>query len=191
MKKAKNRTAVTVTAMLVVALAILSFYFYWSYRSTPINEASTENMTEAQKLIAKDFVGNYPQTPREVVKVFGSIMKALYNNVEDEDAEPLALKIRELYDKEFLNANPEKTYLQNLYSDIAAWKDKDRKITSYLLVQDELEQQEEIDGVQYATVFISFTIQENKKFTETWKVILRQDENDRWKILGWQALPAE
>lgn len=190
MKKAKNRTAGTVTTMLVVALAILSFYFYWSYRTAPINETSN-SMTEAQKLIEKDFVNNYPQTPREVVKVFGSILKALYDDVQDEDAEPLALKIRELYDKEFLSDNPEEAYLQNLYSDIAAWKKKGRRITSYILVDDELEQQEEIDEVQYATVFISFTIQENRKFAETWKVILRQNENNRWKILGWQTLPAK
>jgi hypothetical protein len=189
MKKTKNRTAVTVITMLVIALAVLSFYFYISYRTNPMKETSIENMTEAQKLIAKDLQENYPPTPREVVKLFGSIMKVLYDNVEDEDTEPLALKIRELYDKEFLANNPEESYLKNLYSDIAGWKDKGRRITSYILVNDELEQQEEIDEVQYATVYISFTIQENKKFTETWKVILRQDENEKWKILGWQIVP--
>jgi hypothetical protein len=188
MKNPKNRTAATVISMLVIAFAVLSFYFYWTYRTNPMKKTSVENRTEAEKLIARDLTANYPQTPREVVKLFGRFMKALYNDVKDKDMEPLALKVRELYDEEFLNANPEEEYLQKLYSDIASWKDKDRKITNYILVKEELEQQEEIDGVQYATVFISFTVQEGRKVQETWRMLLRQDEKSRWKILGWQLV---
>ena len=189
MHKAKNRTVATVTMMLVVAMAILSFYFYWSYRTTPIGNSSKENMTEAQKLIQRDLGSYYPETPREVVKLFGSMMKTLYNDISDEDLEPLALKIRALYDEEFIAANPQNTYLNNITTDIAIWKDKNRRITNYLMVNEDQVQQSEIDGVQYSIQYISFTIQENTKFTETWKVMLRQSADQKWKILGWQVLP--
>jgi hypothetical protein len=57
------------------------------------------------------------------------------------------------------------------------------------LVNKDEEKQNKIDGVKYATVFVSFTIQENGKFAEVWKVILRQDADKKWKILGWKLVP--
>jgi hypothetical protein len=191
MYKAKKRTAVTVITMIVIALAVLSFYFYWSYRSVPLEDTSEENMTEVEKLLNKDLKESYPETPREVVKLFGSMMKVLYDNISDDEVKALGIKIRELYDEDFLAANPEETYLTNLYSDIASWKEKNRRISTYYLVKQELEQKQELEGREYAVVYISYTIQENIKFTETWKVMLRQNENKQWKILGWQVVPEE
>lgn len=191
MYKAKNRTAATVVTMLVIAFAVLSFYFYWSYRSVPLEETPEENMTEVEKLLNKDLEQNYPETPREVVKLYGSMMKVLYDNISDDEVKALAIKIRELYDEEFLELNPEEAYLKNLYSDIASWKENNRRISTSYLVNQELEQNKELDGREYAVVYISYTIQENMKFTETWKVMLRQNENKQWKILGWQIVPEE
>ncbi len=191
MKKAKNRTSITVAVMSLLAIVLLGFYFYWNYRTKPIEENSLENMTEAQKLIAKDLELYYPETPREVVKLFGNMINALYDNISDEDMEPLALKIRELYDEEFLAVNPEETYLTNLKTDLAAWKKKERRIATNFIVKKEDEEQSVMENVKYSINYISFTIQEGRKFTETWKVMLRQDSNKKWKILGWQVEPTE
>ncbi len=191
MRKAKNRTAATVATMLVIAMAILSLYFYWSYRIKPLEETAVEEMTEVQKLLNKDLELYYPETPREVTKLFGSMMKSLYDKISDEEVEALALKVRELYDEEFITANPQETYLKNLYSDIASWKEENRRISAFHLVSEDQEQQKQLDGVEYAITYLSFTIQENRKFTETWRVILRQDENKKWKVLGWRVVPEE
>ena len=188
MQKAKNRTAATVITMLVIAMAILSFYFYWSYRTSPLDEVSVEDMTEVQKLLNKDLELYYPETSREVTKLFGSMMKNLYDNISDEEREALAIKIRELYDEEFLAANPQESYLKNLYSDVASWKAVNRRISAFHLVKEDLEQQVELDGVKYAIEYLSFTIQESGKFTETWNVMLRQDGNKKWKVLGWKVV---
>jgi hypothetical protein len=191
MQKARNRTIVTVVTMLVIAMAIISFYFYWSFRTTPLDEVSVEEMTEVQKLLNKDLELYYPETPREVTKLFGNMMKNLYDNISDEEREELALKIRYLYDEEFLSANPQENYLTNLYSDIASWKEANRRISAAHLVNEDLEQEEEIEGVKLAITYLSYTIQENGKFTETWRVLLRQDANKQWKILGWRIVPKE
>ncbi len=191
MRKEKNRTAATVITMLVIAFAVISFYFYWSYRSVPLQELSEENMTEVEKLLNKDLERYYPETPRETVKLLGSMIKVLYDNISDDEVKELAIKVRELYDDDFLAVNPEETYLMNLYTDVASWKEKNRRISTYYLVKQELEQRKVMDGREYATVYISFTIQENMKFTEIWEVMLRQNENEQWKILGWQIVPEE
>lgn len=186
MGKARKRTAATIGAMTVIAVIVLLFYYYWANRVTPIEDTSMANLTENEKILAEDFGKNYPATPREVVKSFARIMKALYSEPKDEELEPLAMKIRELYDKEFLANNPEDSYLTNLKTDIASWKEKNRIITNFLLANEDKEQESVIDGVNYSVNYVTYTIQENIKFTETWKVLLRQDEKKKWKILGWE-----
>jgi transcription-repair coupling factor (superfamily II helicase) len=188
MRKAKNRTLTTIVVMTIFAIIILLFYFYWSNRTAPLEEASVENLTEVEKLLNKDLELYYPETPREVVKLFGSMTKTLYDSPKDEEVEALAKKIRELYDTEFNEKNPEEIYLQNLYTDIAAWKEKERRITNFLLVNEDIEQEKEIGGVNYAVNYISYTIQENTKFTETWRILLRQNDKANWKILGWEEV---
>jgi len=189
MGKAKSRTATTIGFMSLFAIIILLFYYYWANRTDPSEDASTINLSETEKILNVDLKTNYPDTPREVVKLFGRIMKDLYDNPKEEDVYPLSMKIRELYDDEFLKNNPEEDYLVNLKTDIAQWKVKDRRITNYLLVNETLEEENEVDGVKYSVNYISYTIQENVKFTETWKVLLRRDVNKKWKILGWEYVP--
>lgn len=189
--KAGRRTITTIGFMTLFAIIILMFYYYWSNRTEPIQDTSVENMSEFDKIMNEDLTLYYPETPREVVKLFARIMKALYNNPKDDEIKPLALKIRELYDVDFLANNPEDAFLTNLSTDIAAWKDKDRRITNYLLVNEDQEQETEIEGVKYSVNYVSYTIQENGKFTETWKVLLRQDENKKWKIVGWEYVPKD
>ena len=191
MGKSRRRTIATIGLMTLFAAIILLFYYYWSNRVTPIQDTSVLNLSETEKILAIDLETHYPETPREVVKVFARIMKALYNDSKDAEIEPLAMKIRGLYDAEFLDNNPESTYLNNLLSDIAEWKDSNRRITNYLLVNKDLEQEKEIDGVKYSVNYVSYTIQEKGKYTEIWKILSRQDEDGKWKILGWEFVPAK
>jgi hypothetical protein len=191
MNKLSKRNSTTIGFMTLFAIVILVFYYYWTARTEPVSETSVEELTEYQQIMNVDLEKNYPATPREVVKLFGRIIKFLYNSPKEEEIKPLALKIRKLYDPEFLADNPEDDYLNDLYSDIASWKEQNRKITNYLLVNEDLEQDSEINGVRYSVKYISYTIKEKGKFTETWKVLLRQDESDRWKIVGWEFVPAD
>lgn len=190
MGKTAKRTSATIAAMAVLAIVIVLSYYYWSNRAEPI-DTTGKKLSEAQELINKDLVADYPATSREVTKLFANYMKVLYSHPKDEEIKPLALKVRQLYDKEFLDNNPEDTYLKNLITDLADWKKHNRKIALYLLINKEDEQETEIDGEKYSTKYISFTIQENIKFTEIWKVLLRQDSNNQWKILGWEYVPNE
>ncbi len=188
--KGKRRTAVTITLMTIFAVIILITYYYWSYRTQPLS-STEEKLTEIGKLVNKDLELYYPGTPKETVKLFAAMMKALYDNPKDKDREQLALKIRELYDQEFLDNNPKDTYLAKLDADLEEWETKGRKITNYLLIEEEQDKESEIDGVKYAAQYISFTIQENSKYTEIWNVLLRQDSDGHWKILGWEPISEE
>ncbi|MDF2538991.1 MAG: hypothetical protein K0S76_2012 [Herbinix sp.] len=191
MGKGKKRTTATIMSMVVVGAAIVLFYFYWVNRTDPLDETSVEELTDVQKLLQKDLDTNYPETPREVVKLHSNMLKILYTELNDEDTQALALKIRELYDEEFLANNPETTYLKDLYAEISEWKKVNRKIANYILVNEDQEQENTVDGEKYADVYVSYTIQEKGKFAEVWRFLLRMSDEGKWKILGWKFVPDE
>jgi len=181
----------TMGFMMLFAVVIISSYYYLSTRREEPKDTSGIALTEYQQIMGIDLEQNYPATPREVVKLLGRIIKYLYNEPAEDEIKPLALKARGLYDKELLADNPEDEYINNLVAELASWRDKNRKITNYLLVNEDMEQDTEVDGVKYAVRYISYTIKEKGKFTETWRVLLRQDEDGKWKVVGWEFVPAD
>jgi hypothetical protein len=191
MSNAGKRISSIIGGTLVVIIIVLLFYMDWSRKNNEEKAATDKTLTEAEKLLERDLETNYPETPREVAKYYSSITKALYSGLKDDEVEALAKRILLLYDEEFLQNNPEDKYLKDLYSDIAAWNDAKRKITNYLLVNEDKEEKVEMDGRDYATVYVSYFILEEGKASETRKLLLRENEDGKWKILGWETIPED
>lgn len=184
MPKGRRRTAATITLMTILAVIVLFTYYYWTHRTEPLYTG--DKLSEVRELVNKDLNLYYPETAREVTKLFATMLQTLYNHPEDKERKLLELKLRELYDSEFLASNPEAEYLKRLDIDLKDWKEHDRRITNYLLEYEDQGKEMDINGVKYGTQFISFTIQENTKSTQLWEVMLRQDSLGHWKILGWE-----
>jgi len=191
MNRLNKKNLTTIGFMTLFAIAIILVYYYLNTQRETARDTTGDALTEYEQIMQLDLKNNYPATSREVVKIMGRIIRYLYDSPKDEEIKPLALKIRELYDDEFLEKNPEDQYINNLQSELAQWKEKNRKITNYLMVNDDLEEETVIDGVRYSVRYISYVIREKGKFTETWKVLLKQDKQNRWKIVGWEFVPAE
>jgi hypothetical protein len=56
-------------------------------------------------------------------------------------------------------------------------------------VNEDQENKVEMDGREYATVFVSYFILEDGKASETRKFLMRKSEDGKWKILGWEIEP--
>ena len=164
-------------------------YVYQSQRADKIKETTLEKLTEVEKMLKTDLEKDYPKTPRELAKLHGDMTRLLYSGIEDDEIKELAIIIRDLYDKEFLDNNPKEKYLKNLYSDIALWREMKRKIENNFVVNEQDEELIVKDGKEYATAYISFTITEKGKTTELRRYIMRKDEENKWKILGWEYIP--
>ena len=182
---AKKITSVIVTILILGIIASL-FYMDWSLKSNKKEEANKQTLTEAEKLLARDLVTDYPETPREVAKYYSNMTKALFSGLEDGEVEALAKKILELYDEEFRNNNPEEIYLKDLYSEIAAWNKAERKITSFLLVNEDMEEQWEADTREYANVYVTYYTMGSMKASQTRNYLMRKSGDGKWKILGWE-----
>ena len=187
MGKSKQRTVVTILTMSLIAVMLIALYYYRNEQSKPVKEP----LSEAEVLLNKDLELYYPATPKEVVKLYSKILQTLYTDLEDDETKALALKIRELYDTELLENNPEEDYLKNIYTEIIEWKKAKRSITDFSFIHEEDYVTDKIDGREYTTVQVIYTFEEKAKHLEEWRFLLRRDEEDHWKILGWNYLPGE
>lgn len=186
MKKARKPMSAIFTLISIAAVVLVLIYVNQSKQADNLKETSLKKITEVEKLLELDLDNDYPKTPREVAKLHGDMTRLLYSGVEDDEIKNLAVKIRELCDDEFLDNNPEEQYLANLYTDIALWLQVDRQIIYNVVVNEEKEEFYEEDGREFATAYISFTITEKEQTSELRYYIMRKDNNDRWKILGWK-----
>lgn len=185
MGKAKQRTLITIFVMSTIAVLVMLSYYYLVNRP----EVNDDEPTEVEVLINKDLELYYPATPKEVVKLFSDILQNLYTELDKDEYNALSLKIRELYDEELLEINPLDKNLNQLSNEIIEWQDSKRRIvkTSYVNEKDNRSRVE--DGVEYHTINVAYTFEEKSRFIENYSFLLRKDENNRWKILGWKCLP--
>lgn len=188
MNKVKRPKSTIFTFISIIAVIIVLFYINRSQQSSKMEESSKEKLSEIQRMLKMDLDSEYPETPREVAKLHGDMTRLLYSGIKDDEVDELAMKIRELYDEEFLENNPVDQYLTNLYSDISYWQEVDRKIENDFVVNENLEENYKKDGKEYATAYISFTITEKGKVPEIRRYLMRKDENKKWKILGWEYI---
>lgn len=145
--------------------------------------------TEAQSILSKDIDRNYPATVREVVRLFARISKCYHNEtISQEEFTKLVELQRKLFDEEFLENNPLDTFTNNLSAEIEVAKSKKYQMVTWR-VQKESSVETWQDGENnFARIVASFTMNEKEiGYTRTFEeFLLREDENDRWKIVGWR-----
>lgn len=184
MGRSKQRTVITILSMSLIAVLIITFYYHITKRTKP----SEETLSDVEVLLNKDLELYYPATPKEVVKLYSKMLQTIYTDLEEDQVRALAIKMRELYDAELLKNNPEEEHLNNLFTEIVEWQNAERSITNFSFNEKEI-LTEEIDGQEYATIHVIYTFKEKAKYLQEWRFLLRKDNNNRWKILGWSEIP--
>lgn len=187
--KGKKLTQLIGTLCLV-AVVVLGIFLALNLREDDgIFSKEEKPNTEAQNILAKDIDRNYPATVREVVRLYARISKCYHNEVVSKDEfKGLVEQQRKLFDDEFLANNPIDTFTNNLAAEIDAAKAK-----KYLMVTSRVQKESSVvtwqDGDNnFARIIASFTMSEKDKgYTRTFEeFLLREDENGRWKIVGWR-----
>lgn len=191
MKKTRKPMSAIFTVISIGAVVLVMIFVNQSKQADKLKETSLEKLSEVEEMLEMDFDKDYPETPRALAQLHGDMTRLLYSGVEDDEIKGLAVKVRDLYDDEFLDSSSEEQYLTNLYTDIALWNQADRRISYNLVVNEEDEEAYELDGKEYATAFISFTIIEKGQTSELRRYIMRKDIDDKWKILGWEYIPVK
>ena len=117
--------------MCMVVIGGMAVYYQYMKRQQLKSTTQTPT-TEVQKLIDKDLDQGYPETPVEVMKLWGRYNQCLYNsNMTDEQREELVKKLRYMYSEELAQKNPEKEHVQKFQAEVDLFKNKKQRIVSY------------------------------------------------------------
>lgn len=184
--KKRMRWLVTVTMLLIVGVVV--FYYYTNKSNESDNENNPDLVGEVDKVLNKDLETRYPYTVKEVVQFFVRIQKCYYNEEYTEDELiKLANKARELLDQELLDDNPIDIYYENLKNEIKAYEETGKTIYRVIIEENNDVVYSTVDEQKYASINCTYYLKDENgtsSIKETY--ILRKDENERWKILGWE-----
>ena len=177
----KNKRVIIIAAICIVL--IVGGFFIFTNR-TQKNPEDVE-LTTVQQIITKDLAGNYPKTPREVIKTYNEIITCFYNEeCTDEEIEKLSERVLLLLDEELLANNPKNEYIKNLKTEISDLKAKGKTIISYNLSSSNEIEFRTVDERECAYVDCSYFIKDKKGYSKSYMTyVVRKDENNEWKIL--------
>lgn len=190
--KSKQKTMGTVVLMLIIVFAVA--IGFWRIMENKREQALEQEFIESSNkevnaVLKKDFDTNYPNTPREVLKNYSRIISCLYNYNDLSEKELLALteQVRKLFDEELLAANPLDKQLEDLKADIDEYQKVNRSISNYVIDKDSAIVEKKVNERECANVNVSYLLHEGKGYTKTYEqFMLRKDEKNHWKILGWK-----
>ena len=182
-----KKVGITIAALLCVVLLCGGFFVMKNK-----NSAEPENMTVVQQINAKNLEKDYPKTLRAVVKLYNQIETSYYGEkYTDAEFDKLIEQARMLFDKDLAANNSTEDYKASVQESIADYKQRSFKIRqSSVCDSDDVKYlTDDTNGDQLAYVTASYFTEENKKFGKTYQMyVLRQDENENWKILTFYKI---
>lgn len=188
-----KKSGIVKTVIIVVMLAaiILTFFLFQGQKSGQQTQADAV-ATVVQSILMRDLKYNYPPTPKEVVKYYAEITECFYNEkYSDEELLLLAEKIQELYDAELVANKTQEQYIEDLKQDIVEMKQEGYTIASYEVSASTDVEYFKQDGYSCARLYCTFYLRKGGttgRAPSLERFLLRQDEDEHWKILGWELV---
>ncbi|MBQ9609258.1 MAG: hypothetical protein IJV15_07445 [Lachnospiraceae bacterium] len=192
MKKKKNKNSnldnfkFVFVAILLVTVVLIYFNHVGNLSS---EKKKAANKTELEELVSYDMYGNYPKTPRDVVKLHCRYFKMLYGDkgITDDDLVLLNQQIRNLYASELLLINGENDNLVSLKRNIEKMKEDGYTYQVYELPEASQVKYYTKDGKDMAALEITLTINTSDGKAYMYVLYVLKKEDDKWKIYAWGA----
>lgn len=184
----KNAVRVIIIGIMAAAL-IVSYYFYLTRHTGSRTEETKEVVSdEMTKVTTRDFVKDYPATPREVIKWYNRIIALYYSpTTTEEQLVALTSQAKTLMDDELLERNPSDVYDASVRLDINDFNAHDRTIVTTDVCDTNDVIYKRVDGDDLAYVIGYYFIKEGSNYTSSYqKYVLRKDDAGNYKILGFE-----
>ena len=182
-----KKTIRTVVIVAIMCLLVISYYAYLSDKTA--KDKQNQQLTEKEELLLYDLDNDYPHSPRDVVKLYSRMMTCVYNErLQDEDLDAMVEQMRKLYAEELVSDadNTKENQISKLSDEIKEFVDQD-KITNYVLSEVSQVEYGTVDGNYSALVDATYTLRKENRYPKILNsYVLIQDEQENWKILGWQ-----
>lgn len=184
----ESKTVKTVVFVVFLCILLLGGYTYLAQRN--VKDLKSHEMEEIDKLLLYDLDKEYPHSPRDVVKLYSEMLSCVYNEkLKEDNLTGMVRQMRRLYDKELLEDinNTEQNQIDSLKKEIEESGKDDHKIISYKLMEASQVEYGEVEGKQAAMVDVTYSLRYGNEYPKQAQTyILVQDEEEHWKILGWQ-----
>ena len=185
-----KKLAQLIGGLCLISALVLAAFFMLNMKEDDREDAKNKTKnTEVQNILSKDIDRNYPATVREVVRLFSRISKCYHNEtISKEEFKSLVEVQRMLFDEEFLEKNPLDTFTNNLAAEIDAAKAKEYKMAMYRVQKQSSVVTWKDGDNSFASIIASYTMStKGEGYSRTFEeFLLREDENKRWKIVGWR-----
>ncbi|MCR4997196.1 MAG: hypothetical protein K6A61_07845 [Butyrivibrio sp.] len=175
--------SIVLLALGAVVVVGLYFMFVGSKKSP---EEEQYNLTAVDEITTTNLEKNYPANPRMVVDLYAKTMQVLYKEEYTEGQQDKMLYVlKGIMDDELLEKQVD--FSRSMKNEISERKEGDYSISNYL-VQNTEPEVVTVSGKKMCNVQCLFSL---RKGTSTvanyYQFILRQDDDKRWKILGWDV----
>ena len=175
--------SIVLLALGAVVIVGLYFMFVGSKKSP---EEEQYNLTAVDEITTTNLEKNYPANPRMVVDLYAKTMQVLYKEEYTEGQQDKMLYVlKGIMDDELLEKQVD--FSRSMKNEISERKEGDYSISNYL-VQNTEPEVVTVSGKKMCNVQCLFSL---RKGTSTvanyYQFILRQDDDKRWKILGWDV----
>lgn len=181
----------TVVVVAIMAVLGIGYYYYLANRTTPkdATQMAVSN-EELAALTTKDIEKNYPESVRDVIKLYARITKAYYeNSPSEEDIEKLGRQARILFDDELKSKQIEKEFLDALKEDVANYKKNKMYISNYAIQTSTKTKYTSFENKEYASLCLVYYIRVGDELKNSYtKFTLRKDSEGKWKILYWELV---
>ena len=189
----ESKMVKTVVLVIFIGILLLGGYAYVSQRN--VKNLKNHELKEVDRLLLYDLEKEYPHSPRDVVKLYSEMLSCVYNQkLKDDNLKGIVRQMRKMYAKEFAEDinNTEQNQINELQKEIEESGKDDHKITSYKIMESSQIEYGEVDGKQAAMVDVTYTLRYGNEYPKQPQTyILIQDEEEHWKILGWQDVAQE
>ncbi len=181
-----KKIIIIVAAVTVIVIAI--FYALFGRGASTHEATSSEETVELNKvteITTMNMDTGYPMDEREVVRTWGRIEQALYNEeYTDEQFDQMAEKLMALYDEELLAQQTD--YIGSLRSEVDTKKSGGYTLQNVAVADKRNITYDTIDGRQCCMMDCLFSIRSGGSLTTTdYAFLLRKDDAGKWKILGF------
>ncbi|MBQ6537592.1 MAG: hypothetical protein IJL75_01675 [Eubacterium sp.] len=186
---AKKRKSIITFSFIICILAVAAVGGYYQFMKRQQMQSEVKApTTELEKLIAKDLDVGYPETPTEVMKLWGRLNQCIYNTkLDDDEFDALLKQLRTMYSSDLLAQNSEEEHRKNLENEVEQFKNDKKKILSYSAETGQKVKYKNIKGRDCANLSIRYFMNTGKRsYAKTFQDFILVSEDGKWKILGFK-----
>ncbi|RKM54519.1 hypothetical protein D6853_13430 [Butyrivibrio sp. X503] len=192
MNSTKSAIIKSVVMIFFAALIVLGMYILLTRnkeKEPKYDESYT--LSSVDELTTTDLEKSYPANPKKVVELYAKTMQVLYKETYSADQQLKMINVLAgLMDDELL-AN-QGNFTQSMRNEVEERKKEDYSISNYVVLTKDIDEAT-VGDRKMCHVDLMYSLRKGTSGTSIlkYRYVMRQDDEGRWKIMGWDLAPNE